>query len=366
MDEKTIKTRIKAIRNLIRSKKLDCLILTAVENVTYTTAFSGDDSWALITPRSVILFTDSRYTEQAASECFGCRIIDRKGPMVKAVTTAIARLRSVRVIGLDSKVPVSVLKELKKYTKLRIKPVPNIVESCRAVKDPHEIKAIAAAAKIAWQSLALTLPKIKPSITETTLAGLIDFNMRKLNARTSFDTIVAFGPNASRPHHQPGTRKLRTNDTILIDFGAIYNGYCCDMTRCFTIGKVSGLYRRVYAAVFAAQQAAIAQIAPGVKLTQADAAARQVLKDCGMPNYGHGTGHGLGLEIHENPFISATSDTTFEPGQTITIEPGVYIPGKLGVRIEDDILVTDSSHKIISKDRQHNFSKPQLKYYHLK
>ncbi|HEG43895.1 MAG TPA: aminopeptidase P family protein [Phycisphaerales bacterium] len=366
MDEKTIKNRIKAIRAQLRSKKLDCLILTAAENVTYTTAFSGHDSWVLITPRSVCLFTDSRYTEQAAAECLGCRIIDRKGPMPKAIAAAIARQKSIRTTGLDSRSPLSVLAQLKKNTKLRIKPVPNIAESCRAVKDPHEIKAIAAAAKIAWQSLALSLPKIKPAMTETALAGLIDFNMQKLNARTSFDTIVAFGPNASRPHHQPGTKKLRKNDTILIDFGAKYKGYCCDMTRCFTVGKVTPFYRRVYDAVYAAQQAAIKTIAPGVKISVADAAARQVLKDHNMPEYSHGTGHGLGLEVHEAPYVSATSDTVFQPGQIITIEPGVYIPGKLGVRIEDDILVTDSSHKVLSNDRRHNFSKPELKNYQIK
>ena len=366
MDEKTIKTRIKAIRALLRSKKLDCLTLTAVENVTYTTGFSGDDSWALITGRSVSLLTDSRYTEQAAAECLGCRIIDRKGSLTKTAAAAIARQRSIRTIGLDSKSPLSLLPLLKKHTKLRIKPVTSIVESCRAIKDPHEIKAIATAAKIAWQSLALSVPGIKPAMTESTLAGLIDFNMRKLNARTSFDTIVAFGPNASRPHHRPGKRKLRKNDTILIDFGAKYKGYCCDMTRCFTIGKVSPLFRRVYDAVYTAQQAAIKTIAPGVKLSDADAAARQTLKLHNMPDYGHGTGHGLGLEVHEAPYVSATSAAVFKPGQIITIEPGVYISGKLGVRIEDDILVTDSGHKVISADRRYNFSKPELKYYKIK
>lgn len=366
MDDKTIKTRIKAIRALLRSKKLDCLILTAVENVTYTTGFSGHDSWVLITPRSVCLFTDSRYTEQAAAECLGCRIIDRKGPMPKAIAAAITRQKSVRMIGLDSRSPLQVLAQLKKHTKLRIKPVANIAESCRAVKDPHEIKTIASAAKIAWQSLALSVPDIKPAMTETTLAGLIDFNTRKLNARPGFDTIVAFGANASRPHHQPGKKKLRKNDTILIDFGAKYKGYCCDMTRCFTIGKVNPFYRRVYAAVYAAQQAAIKTIAPSVKLNVADAAARQVLKDHNMPEYSHGTGHGLGLEVHEAPYVSATSAAVFEPGQIITIEPGVYIPGKLGVRIEDDILVTDSGYKVLSNDRRYNFSEPQLKNYHIK
>jgi len=182
---------------------------------------------------------------------------------------------------------------------------------------------------------------------------MLNFQIRKLGATNSFDTIVAFGPNASRPHHQPGKNKLKQNDTVLIDFGAKYKGYCCDITRCFTVGRLTAFYKKVYNIVEQAQTAATKMVKAGVEIVRVDAAAREVICKNDLPVYGHGTGHGLGLEIHELPYIKAESKGRLKAGQVITIEPGVYIPGRLGVRIEDDILITETGYKILTRNYPH-------------
>ncbi len=176
----------------------------------------------------------------------------------------------------------------------------------------------------------------------------MDFQIRKLDATNSFDTIVAFGPNASRPHHQPGKRKLKKNDTVLIDFGVKFKGYCCDMTRCFVIGKATAFYKNLFRTVQQAQAAAIKTIKAGAKIETVDTAARNVIAAANLPVYGHGTGHGLGLEVHELPIVSKKAKGKLRAGQVITIEPGVYVPGKSGVRIEDDILGTKTGYKILT------------------
>jgi Xaa-Pro aminopeptidase len=180
----------------------------------------------------------------------------------------------------------------------------------------------------------------------------VDFEIRKAGGNNSYETIVAFGPNASRPHHQPTSRKLRKNDTVLIDFGVRLNGYCCDLTRCFPVGKPSRLYEKVYAAVKLAQAAAIRMVKAGVEISQVDTAAKEIIKKANLPVYGHGTGHGLGLEVHETPLVSSRAKGKLHAGDVITIEPGVYIPGRLGVRIEDDILVANDGCVVLTANCQ--------------
>ncbi len=365
MNEKTLKNRAKSVRSFLRSKNLDGLILTSPENVTYITGFTGQDSWALIIGPRVYLLTDSRYTEQAQNECIGCRIIEHKAGLAKETAKIIARSKSIKTAAVEDNCTVAIFNELKKYIKPRLRTAAKIIESVRRKKDTYEIKAIQSAAKTAWQALAEALKKVKPGMTEYQLAGLLDFEIRKLGSQNSFDTIVAFGPNASRPHHQPTKKKLRKNDTILIDFGAKHNGYCSDLTRCFAVGKPTQFYQEVYHAVAQAQNAAIRKIRPGASIEEIDSAARNVIASFNLPVYGHGTGHGLGLLIHEAPKLAKNIKGSLNPGDVITIEPGIYIPGKLGVRIEDDILVTGSGRKILTADKRftsHNL--PLLKNPH--
>jgi Xaa-Pro aminopeptidase len=352
MDIKTAKKRINAVRGQFKQNKIQAFLVVSVENVRYLTGFTGHDSWVLVLPRQAILITDSRYTEQAKDECAGCKIFERKGALTKAVADFVAKAGRVRAIGLEDECSVAIFNAVKKALKQKIVPVKNIVDNLRTIKTKEEIKLIEKSAGIAWQALRRTLPLVKVGMTEMELTAALEFNMKQLGAVPGFDTITCFGPNASRNHHQPGKRKLRKNDSILIDFGCKYNGYISDITRCFVFGKPTPYYRKVYEAVRDAQQTAIDMIKPGVCLADVDAACRKVLAKRKVAVYGHGTGHGLGLQVHENPRISATAKKDFfEAGQVITVEPGSYVSGKIGVRIEDDILVTEIGHKILSRNK---------------
>jgi Xaa-Pro aminopeptidase len=417
MDRDIIRKRIRAIRRDLDKKKIRFLILTRPANVTYMTGFLGADSWAAIAGGRVYLLTDSRYTEQAQKECSSCKIIDRAGPMAGAVARLVKKLKSVRTVAVEDSVSMADFEQLKRTVKARFRTAAGIVETVRSIKDESEIATIRSAVAISTKALAQTLPYIKPGVSESELAGMLDFQIRKLGARNSFETIVAFGPNGSRPHHQPGTRKLRKKDAVLIDFGARYKGYCSDITRCFVCGEGipstalrtglpsfpwrghlalvpvarascpcssppagrkewrghpglvldaragrprhtassrTAFYKKVYDVVEQAQAAAIKTIRAGVKITHVDAAARDVIDKAGLPVYGHGTGHGFGLEIHESPFLKPDGKGTLKAGQVITIEPGIYMPGKLGVRIEDDVLVTETGYKILTRNCPHS------------
>jgi len=355
MSDATVKAHIRTVRRQMSEEKISALIVTKPANVTYTTGFSGDDSWALITKGGVYLLTDSRYIEQAKKQSPDCRIIERAGPLTEAAAKLLKQLKSVRTVTIEKSTSLADFEKLREKIKGRIRTVADIIEKLRAGKDGNEITGIKKAAQIAAEALEKTLKYIKPSVTENELAGALDFEIRKLGAKSSFETIIAFGANASRPHHQPGTRKLRKNDTVLIDFGVQYKNYCCDLTRCFAVGRCSAFYRKVYQVVTEAQAAAIATVRAGVEIKKVDAAARRVISKYNLPVYGHGTGHGLGLEVHEKPVISAKAKGRLKAGMVVTIEPAVYIPGKLGIRIEDDILVTERGYKILSGGFAHVF-----------
>ncbi|MDD5063763.1 MAG: Xaa-Pro peptidase family protein [Phycisphaerae bacterium] len=349
MDAGIIKKRIRTIRYQLRKKRIKSLLVTNPANVTYATGFLGDDSSALITDRDVFLLTDSRYTEQAKNECPACSIIERDKPMVEALVELAKKRKLARTITVEKYVSFAVFEKLKAKIGGRVRTVAGIVEELRSSKDGSEIASIKKAAQIAAEALRKTLKYVRTNVTENELAGALDFEIRKAGAKNSFETIVAFGPNASRPHHQPTSKKLKKNDTVLIDFGVKFKGYCCDITRCFIVGRPNPFYKKVFTAVREAQSAAIKMIKPGVQAKKVDAAAREVVRRSGLPVYGHGTGHGLGLEIHEQPSISPNSKAKLQPGMVFTIEPAVYIPRKLGVRIEDDVLVTKTGCRILTK-----------------
>jgi Xaa-Pro aminopeptidase len=349
MDSRIIKNRVRAVRRRLNKKKINCLIITKPANVTYITGFLGADSWAVVAAGGVYLITDSRYTEQAHQQCPYCKVIQRARPIAEQTAELLKKLKSAQTVAVEEATPLATYRSLKRAFKTRLRTTANIIETLRSSKDSTEIAAIGRAARMAIRALKQIRRYIKPGITENELAGVLDLQIRRLGATNSFATIIAFGPNASRPHHQPGARRLKKNDTILIDFGVAYKGYCCDLTRCFAIGKASALFERVYEAVKQAQAAAIKMVKAGTEIRRVDDAARDVLRKFELPVYGHGTGHGIGLEVHEQPVVSATGKGKLEAGMVFTIEPGVYIPGKLGVRIEDNILVTDKGHKILTR-----------------
>lgn len=353
MDIGEIRRRVKGVRRGLRDAGVDGLIVMSVENVRYLTGFRGHDSWALVLGRSVMLVTDSRYTEQAESECLGCRIVQRKGKLVKAAADLLQKQGDVKTLGVEDSCSVALMKTLRKGLPVRLKPVHHVVETGRTIKSDEEIRLIRKAGRIAFDAMAWALEQLRAGMTELGLAALYEYRLRAYQAKAGFETIVCFGPNGSRNHHQPGGRKLRENDTILVDFGAEFEGYISDMTRCFAVGKPTPFFEKVYHTVARAQQAAIGAVRDGVRLCEVDAAARAVIRAADLPVYGHGTGHGLGLFVHELPFVAAADKKgRLKAGQVITIEPGIYLPGKLGVRLEDDVLVTKNGNRVLSWDKR--------------
>lgn len=337
-------TRLASLRKLMRKESLSWLILTSPANVTYMTGFMGEDSWAVVGMKKSYLLTDSRYSEQARKECSSCTIVERTEGMVKACS----RLMTGRgVVGVDDAMTVGFYEVLRKALKSRVKRSGWLVEGLRQTKQPHEWEIIGASAAVAWKALEASMV-LRVGMTESELAGRIEFEMRKLGAKPSFDTIVAFGANASQAHYKPAGRTLKSNDTILIDFGVRWKGYCSDMTRCFAVGKVNPSYRKAYQAVLAAHQAAVALLRPGADLREIDQLARRTIAAAGFPPYGHGLGHGLGLEVHEGPVLSSRSQGALAAGQVVTVEPGIYIPAKLGIRLEDDYLITTNGCRLLS------------------
>jgi Xaa-Pro aminopeptidase len=348
MDAETITRRVKGIRAKLSENHTDALLVTKPANVTYVTGFSGDDSWAVVAGREVYLLTDSRYTEQAEKECPLAKIVERKTAIADAAGKLFGKLRSVKTVAVEKSIPLAQYEALKKSVDARLKALDGLVEDLRSVKDEGELTAILTAVAVAARAFQRVMRHVRPGITESTLAGILDLEMRRQGAKVGFETIVAFGPNASRPHHQPSSRKLDQRDIILIDFGAKCDGYCCDITRTFPFGKPTPAFCRAYEAVEKAQTAAIQVAKAGAKLVEVDAAPRNAIRASGLPVYGHGSGHGFGLEIHEIPFLKEKTTGTLRAGQIITIEPGIYLPGKLGVRIEDDILITNEGCELLT------------------
>jgi len=342
-------SRKKQVRKILKQKKLDALIVTSKSNVNYLSCFTGDDSWLIVTGKKIYLLTDSRYAEQAQGQCSEIDIIDRDTSLSEVAARIINRSTSIKSVGLESMSSIAAFLRIKNYLKPKIAVCNGIIENVRVVKDDFEMSCIRKAGRIASEALQKTLKIIKPGITESHLAGDLEYQMRLLGGEKSFDTIVAFGKNGSRPHHEPGDSKLKKNDSILIDLGAKYKGYCSDITRCFGVGKVSNQYRKAYEAVRKAQQIAIENVRSQAKISVIDDIARNIISSAGFEVYGHGTGHGLGLEVHESPVVSGLSNDKLQKGNVITIEPGVYIPGKFGIRIEDDIFVDEKKAKILTR-----------------
>lgn len=277
MDALVVRQRLRGFRKTLRSKKLDTVIISKTENVRYLTGFTGHDSWVLVTGRAVVLITDSRYTEQAQGECApGVRIVQRTGPMTKALAAELGRYSAIKQIGLEDTVSVATLKQIRKAIRplqLSVTPMKNLVEQIRSIKNEQEIESIEQAARISWAALHILLEALETGITEEHAAAILEYEMRTRGATAGFETIICFGPNGSRNHHQPGHRKLRKQDQILIDFGARINGYTCDITRSFAWTKATAFYQKVWQTVRDSQQAAIAMIHDGAKVAKVDRAA---------------------------------------------------------------------------------------------
>jgi Xaa-Pro aminopeptidase len=351
-----IARRVEKLRAALLQAKSPALLVTNFADVSWLTGFEGDDSHAIVTPERVLLISDSRYEEQIAREAAWTTVVMRKKSIWEETARQIKRLK-LRQLAVQSESLTlrgqSTLQQFlrKANTKLKLKPVADAIITLRHIKDDHEIAITEEAIRIAEGAFEALRGQIKAGMTENDIAGRLGYEMRKRGAlNSSFDSIVAAGPNGSLPHYRPGEVKLQADSPLLVDWGARYKGYCSDLTRVLFFGTVSAKMREIYNIVLEAQMAGIAAIKPGVSGKKVDRAARDIIEKAGYgKEFGHGTGHGIGRDIHEAISLSKLSTTTLAPGMIVTVEPGIYLPGTGGVRIEDDVLVTETGHRVLSR-----------------
>jgi len=331
----------------LAERGLDRLLVTDLTNVRYLTGFTGTNGAVICGPGVRLFLTDFRYTERAAAEVSEWEIVTVAGDWL----AGIAERLGGKVGFEDDHVSVRSLTKLEEKLPEGIEAVAagGTVEALRRVKDAEELTAIAEAAKLADAALKATVEEGFAGKTERAVAAAFEARVREAGAVPSFETIVAAGPNGAQPHAEPGPRVIGKNELIVFDMGAKLDGYCSDGTRTYATGDPGEEGRRVYEAVLAAQQASLEAIRPGEKGEDVDAAARKAIDDAGHgEHFGHGLGHGVGLDIHEGPRLSLRSDDILAANEVVTVEPGIYLPGDLGVRIEDLVVVTDTGVRNLS------------------
>ena len=338
----------KKFSEILKSKS-DCVIISSPENRRYFTGFNSSDGFLVITTNEAVFFTDSRYIEAAQNQITVCKSV-----LLKRVSETIVpylKEKNIENIYLETeRLTVAELNSLKKafdFCKVEAKKeVDEIINKLRSIKTEKEIEYIKKAQQIAEAAFEYILKFIKVGVTEKEIALELDFYMLSHGAEAvSFETIAVSGKNSSMPHGVPTDKKIENGDFITMDFGAVYNGYHSDMTRTVIVGKPTEKQKEVYETVLKAQTEALAVLKAGVSGVDADKAARDIIDAKGYKeNFGHGTGHGVGIEIHESPNLSPYSKAILETGNIVTVEPGIYIPDEFGVRIEDMALITEDGY----------------------
>lgn len=344
--------RTTQVRALLATHKLDALLLTNLVNIRYVSGFTGSTASVVITHSRSIILVDSRYVLQAGQECVGYEVVQFSGDILTAATEMLNEMSPAR-LGFEADfVTYSSHRKLRRLIKksIRLVGTKGLVESLRLVKDAEEVEKIRLAAKLVDDCFDYIVGFVKPGMTEREVALEIDVYLRRHGAeKQGFDTIAAAGPNAAFPHHQPTYAVLELGQMVKLDYGALLNGYNSDITRTIFLGPPDAKQREVYATVLAAQQSAIEAIRPGKIGKEIDAVARDYIKDHGYGDYfGHGLGHSLGIDVHDGGGLTTTSEIVLAPGMVMTVEPGIYIEGWGGVRIEDDIVVTETGVEVLT------------------
>jgi Xaa-Pro aminopeptidase len=345
--------RLDALRAAVLDEHLDALVVTALPNVRYLTGFSGSSAMLLVTHAAAVLLTDFRYQAQAAAEVgdvASCRI--EAASLWVGLFDQMATTPGLHVVGFESAhlLHRDFERLLREGQRWQWRPTLDLVERLRERKDASEVAAIVAAIGVAERALERLLGEVAPGQSELEIAGRLEHALRDEGSDGfAFASIVASGPNAALPHARPTARRVGRGDWLLVDFGAVVDGYRSDITRTVTVGPATADQRDVYEVVRGANAAAIAGIRPGMTGVDADRLAREYIAGRGLGEaFGHGLGHGLGLETHEGPRLSRTADAPLREGVVVTIEPGVYRAGWGGVRIEDDILLTALGARVLT------------------
>jgi Xaa-Pro aminopeptidase len=332
---------------LLAERELDLLLVTELTNVRYLTGFTGTNGACVCGPGARVFLTDFRYTERAAAEVEGWETVTVESDWLGGIAERLGG----RFGFEDDQMSVRTLAKLKEKLADGVEAVAagGLVERLRRIKDEGELAAIAEAAKLADEVWLWSLERGLAGHSERDVAAAAEARIRELGGEPSFPAIIGAGSNGALPHGEPGERQIGRGELVVFDMGAKLDGYCSDGTRTFATGEAGEEARAVYEVVLAAQLAALEAIEAGVKGEGVDAVAREVIDAAGHgKRFGHGLGHGVGLEIHEGPRLSPASDDVLAAGEVVTVEPGIYIPGRLGVRIEDLVVVTEDGHRNLS------------------
>ena len=350
-----INFRLSKLREKIFNKKdtIDGLLVSNLTNLYYLSGFDGEGS-ALITKENNILFTDSRFTEQAEKESPEYKIVTdktgKKNARINAINEILKEHKIKKLAFEGNFLSYNDYKKYKDSFSTELIYVDNIIEEIRMIKDKTEIIKIKKACQIITESLKEVMVTIEPGLRELDIATELAYTMRKKGAiKEAFEAIVVSGERSSLPHGKPSEKRIQEGELITIDTGANYQKYNSDITRTFIIGKENKKQKEIYQIVFDAQKTSLESLKPGMKCHEIDKIARDIIKEKGYGKYfGHGLGHGVGLDVHEHPRVSFSDKTVLLPGMVITIEPGIYIPDMGGIRIEDTVLITEDGYEILT------------------
>ena len=346
-----IAARLRECRRRLAAGKSSAFLVKNEVDYFYLTGFTGADSAAIVTPREVHVLTDGRFLEEIKHEVAWAKVWLRKGLLNDEIARVCTETK-IKKLGVQPEhLTLADQRDLKKKAKgLRLIPAKPVLAQMRRIKDEGELAAMGRAIRVAEDAFRATTATIRPGQTELDIAARLEFEMKRRGASgPAFNTICAEGPNAAKPHAVPGTRKVKKGSAILIDWGARVGGYNSDLTRMVFVGSIPPKIREIYAVTLEAQMAAIAAIKPGRRMCDVDEVARKIIKEGGFgKQFTHGLGHGLGLEVHEAPSLSWRSKEELAPGMVVTVEPGIYLAGVGGVRIEDDVLVTPRGCKVLT------------------
>jgi Xaa-Pro aminopeptidase len=342
--------KLENLRNRFQENDIDGVLITSDYNRRYMTGFTGTAGVAIISGDQAVFITDFRYVEQATNQVQGFKVIQHKAAMLDEIVNQVERLGIKRLGFEEDHVTFSAFRSYKTAIKADLVPLSGVIEKLRLIKTDAEIKILKEATEIADAAFQHILTIIRPGKTEIEVSNELEFFMRKQGAiSSSFDIIVASGYRSALPHGVASEKVIESGEFVTLDFGAYYKGYCSDITRTLAVGQPSDELKSIYDVVLEAQLRGMAGIKPGMTGKEADALTRDYITEKGYGEYfGHSTGHGIGLEVHEGPALSVKSDMILEPGMVVTVEPGIYVANVGGVRIEDDTVVTKDGNQSLS------------------
>lgn len=340
-------SKLGKLRTALAENNLDAILITSPINRRYISGFTGSAGAVIISEKNAVFITDFRYTEQAEAQAEGFNIIEHKEGIVAEIQKQLMGSNIKRLGFEKDHTTYGQYETYKQSFEAEVVPVTGLVEGIRIIKTSKELEVMKKAAKIADDAFLHIQSFIKPGVKEIEVSNELEFFMRKQGAvSSSFDTIVASGYRSAMPHGVATEKEIQSGELVTLDYGALYNGYCSDITRTVAVGEVSDELRKIYNVVLEANLRGVKEIKPGMTGREADAITRDYITEMGYgEHFGHSTGHGLGMEVHEAPGLSHRSDQRLQPGMVVTVEPGIYVAGLGGCRIEDDIVITENGNE---------------------